>query len=196
LPPSESLCVDDVEVGELPLEEGLAAFGGCGNEPTLIVFRNGRVPLGAGDGAFEPAGVAGMLDAEPTCFCLARPIDFGVGRPEDTLRGVAAGAASSEAPEEGRVADGVVGVLLTEPFLVRDIGRAGSGVFGGPNDGRDGRGSVVAMLRLCISRNTTASFAELVEIAAKALQSSACRSSSRTLNGSGRCYGSEQRLMG
>jgi hypothetical protein len=28
LPPSESLCVDGVEIGELPLEDGLATFGG------------------------------------------------------------------------------------------------------------------------------------------------------------------------
>jgi hypothetical protein len=88
LPPSDNLCDDNAEVGELLLDDGLAALGGCGNAPTLMVFRNGRWALRAGDGGLEPAGVVGMLDAEPTCFCFGIPLDFGVGRPEDTLRGV------------------------------------------------------------------------------------------------------------
>lgn len=142
-PPSDNLCDEAFGVvGELPLELG-RAFGGCGKAPTLMVFRKGRWTPGAGEGAFEPAGVLATLDTEPLCFGLGRPMDLGVGKPEDTLLdGVTAGAASCDAPKECLGVDGV----LMEPFRVLDTGRAGSGAFGGPSEGRDGRGNVVVML--------------------------------------------------
>lgn len=142
-PPSDNLCDEPLGVvGELPLDDG-RAFGGCGKAPTLIVFLNGREVLGAGEGALDAAGVLATLETEPVCFCFGMPLDFGVGRPDDTLlAGVTAGAASCEAPNECRGVDGV----LMEPFLVLETGRAGSGAFGGPSEGRDGRGNVVVML--------------------------------------------------
>lgn len=145
-PPSDSLCFEGAGVvGELPLplDDGLEPLGGCGNAPTLIVFRNGRVPFRAGEGAFEAAGVLAMLEIELLFFCFCIPTDFGVGRPDDTLRdGVAVGAPSPDAPKECLGVDGV----LKEPFLVLETGKAGNGVFGGPSEGRDGRGKVVAMI--------------------------------------------------
>ena len=147
-PPSESRCVDafGVVVGELPLDEGRAAFGGWGKAPTLMVLRSGlEGPLGAGEGAFDTAGVLAMLDTEPAFFCFGMPLDLGVGRPDDTLlpAGVTAGAASCDAPPSDCL--GVEGALML-PFLVRETGRAGSGAFGGPSEGRDGRGNVVVMV--------------------------------------------------
>jgi hypothetical protein len=146
-PPSERRCDDALGVvGELPLDEGRAAFGGCGNAPTLIVFRSGLGPFGAGEGAFDPAGVLAILDTEPACFCFGIPLDLGVGRPDDTLlpAGVTAGAASCDRPPSDCL--GVEGPLL-DPFLVLETGRAGKGAFGGPSDGREGRGRVVVMMR-------------------------------------------------
>ena len=79
------------------------------------------------------------------------PVDLGVGRPDDTLlAGVTAGAASCDAPNECLGVDGV----LIEPFLVLDTGNAGSGAFGGPSEGRDGRGNVVVMLPFVCVRAT------------------------------------------
>lgn len=51
----------------------------------------------------------------------------------------------SRDPDSLRDSDGVAG-LLAEGFRDLGTGREGNGVFGGPSDGRDGRGKVVAMV--------------------------------------------------
>jgi len=65
-----------------------------------------------------------------------------VGSAEDTEREAVSGTGRIEAPDPRRECEGVAGEFC------RDLGTGseGRGVFGGPKDGLDGRGSVVAML--------------------------------------------------
>lgn len=148
--PSDSRCVGagDAETEEPPPDDCL--LEGCGNELTLAVLRSVRTPLGMGEGA---VGRSGRVETEPICDCRE---DRGVGRPEDTLRGVVPGVGRSEAPDAGRAPNGVTGELI-EPFLDLETGKAGRGTFGGPSDGRDGRGSVADILarHCCVMRSAT-----------------------------------------
>jgi hypothetical protein len=126
-PTSEYRC-EGADSGEVPPD-----FGGCGKAPMLIVLRN----LPAGFGVAMPPG---SWEVEPWCFFPAGRC----GSAEDTERGAVPGVGRREAPDPRRESEGVAGELADCP---RDLetGRDGSGVFGGPNEGRDGRGRVVAM---------------------------------------------------
>jgi hypothetical protein len=108
--------------------------GGCGNEFILTVFRMVFPALlipdtARGCGKAEVgAGVAGGRKVEVDG---ARSPLFGVFAP-----------------------DFLLGELEIPPvlFLVLVTGRAGNATVGGPFDGRDGRGSVVAISVKCIGR--------------------------------------------
>lgn len=106
----------------------------------LMVLRN----LPAGFGVAIPPG---RVEVEPWCFFP----EGRCGSAEETEREAVPGVGRREAPDTRRESDGVTGELADCP---RDLetGREGRGVFGGPNEGRDGRGRVVAMVEsgMCV----------------------------------------------
>lgn len=101
--------------------------GGCGNELMLTLF----------------------LKVLPTPFTASA--SFGCGRVEPGiepagLRLIDEGVLNPDLGVPG--ADLVPNVLGTLPVLLRVLltGKAGNAMFGGPRDGRDGRGSVVVIV--------------------------------------------------
>jgi hypothetical protein len=129
-----------VEPTEASPEEGLDD-GGCGKEPILMVFLSvlpgvGVAPL-----------VEGRLEVD-ICFALLPPGSAErVGRADEAERDEVNGAGSRETADPRRGSEGVTGAA-SELCLALGTGSEGNGVFGGPYDGRDGRGSVVAIM-LC-----------------------------------------------
>jgi hypothetical protein len=139
-------------MGEAVVEEGLvfllpfgAFLGGWGKEPILMVLRSVLAGLAAGDMPFAAALGPGKLEAEPFCAFACAAGDR-VGSAEEADRCWVSGAGSSEAPEP-LLDTGVVGVPNSD-FRVFGTGSEGRGVFGGPSEGREGRGKV-AMFAGC-----------------------------------------------
>jgi hypothetical protein len=138
---SSSFCDGLVETGEASLDEGLDD-GGWGKAPMLMVFRSFLA------GASVAMLLVGRLDAETCCF-----FEFGtgagerVGNAEEVLREAAGNTGRREAPDPLRDIEGVAGEELLGEDRALGTGSDGRGVVGGPKDGRDGRGSVVAMMR-------------------------------------------------
>jgi hypothetical protein len=135
---SGNFWVGVIDTGEASLDDGLDD-GGCGKAPMLIVFRSFFAGVAVG------IWLVGRLDVETCCFFAARPGDR-VGSAEETLREAVNGAGWRETPELLRESEGVAGELVDD-IRVLGTGRDGRGVVGGPNEGREGRGSVVVMMR-------------------------------------------------
>jgi hypothetical protein len=126
--------------GEASPEEG-REDGGCGKAPMLTVFLMVRAGVGV-----DPF-VVGRLEVD-ACFALLPPGNVErVGRAEEAEREAVSGAGRREAPDPRRDCEGVAGEAA-ELCLVFGTGSEGNGVFGGPYEGLDGRGSVVAIM-LC-----------------------------------------------
>lgn len=106
----------------------LARLGGCGNEFILTAFFSdfpagftpgGKRGCGSADvGAGDAGAVAYTLDGVRSPLLVVLAVDF----------------------------DGVAAARLLVLFRVFGTGRAGRATFGGPLEGRDGRGSVVVMM--------------------------------------------------
>lgn len=131
------------EVGVAPAERGLEGLdaelsprGGCGNEPMLIVLRS--FPGGAIPETAESVFGAADNDDESLCGVL-------VGKAEDDVARSEAGGRRED--EEAR---GESGAEMALEVLSRTLetGRAGRAVSGGPIDGREGLGRVVAMVQV------------------------------------------------
>ena len=123
--------VECAEVRPMPL-------GGWGKDPMLIVFRR-VLPGGSAAGAWLSVEIVGTAGVE-----LEGILGFGrAGKAdEETARpGVADGR---KEPPESRFDSELI--ELTESFRVFAIGREGRGVFGGPREGREGLGRVVAIV--------------------------------------------------
>lgn len=142
VPTSEYRCegADEGPSGDVPPD-----VGGCGKAPILIVLRN--FPAG-----FGVAILPGRVEVEPWCFF---PEPGRCGSAEDAERW-AIPVVGKRDPGSLRDSDGVT-VEFAIDFRDLETGREGNGVFGGPKDGRDGRGRVVAMVGsdICVlpSRN-------------------------------------------
>lgn len=137
---SAVVALADSGLGEWLLER--LAFGGCGNEPTLIVFRR-VLPCSAA--SWEPR--APSAEARGVCEfdCDLSPARVGRAE-EDTVRPSAA--------KGGELRDDVVersscSTLLLEfsvsPLRIFGRGNDGSGPVGGLSEGRLGRGRVAAI---------------------------------------------------
>jgi hypothetical protein len=142
---SGSFCDGVVDTGDASLDDGLDD-GGCGKAPMLIVFRSFLPGMGM--------LLVGRLDVDTCCF-FEDPTGPGdrVGSAEETLRAVANGAGWREALDPRPEVEGVAGELVD---VCRDLGTGsdGRGDVGGPKDGREGRGSVVAMMKCGTGCNT------------------------------------------
>jgi hypothetical protein len=122
--------------GKLPPRE-ISVRGGCGNELMLTVL---RIVLGAG------VWGAGLLAPPRLLGCGSAEVGAGEGgpRPMEGARNELWGS------PEAALKELVVGM---PPVLLRVFvtGNAGSAIFGGPIDGRDGRGKAVVSAMMLTS---------------------------------------------
>ena len=119
-----------------------AAFGGCGNAAMLMVR---RIVLLGGLASFELMGV--LLMAETVRMVGRLEVEFAgelneVGEAKPDAEGALRPDRGSGGADSVEGADGSAPRLLR----VRDDGRGGRAVLGGPRDGLDGRGAVAAIL--------------------------------------------------